>query len=460
MHFHSLALIVVAALCDIACVTRWAHADDAPIPVASPQQARGAIDRALGFLDKDTVKWRTERGCATCHHGTMTVWALSEAKQQGFPVNAESLATFTEWTKGRMVPRLIPPRDPRPGWSLVSQPGIYLGIMSHNLSILSREEVGQLALHLARHQEADGAYEQPPPANGAPPIWESREVVARLAYLAWDPTVPADAENAALVRAGREKLAAWLAKAEPTDSTQGAALRLLFDLRTAQPPPQIELRVKDLLARQNADGGWSQAKGLPGDAFATGQALYALSFAGLKYDRPEVSRAVSFLVANQKEDGAWPMTSRNHPGVETTRNPIRNPVPITYFGAAWGTLGLVRMVPTAPDTPAKRQTAFDEIRAFHGKFEADESKPDKPVVGVDLRYYDIDDAQVEKFANMLTAFPQLAKLQIKSAKLTDAGLAHLKTLTSLRELQLEGTTVTEAGAAQLQKSLPDLKVQR
>jgi hypothetical protein len=50
---------------------------------------------------------------------------------------------------------------------------------------------------------------------------------------------------------------------------------------------------------------------------------------------------VAFLAATQKEDGSWPMTPRANPGA----TPATNPVPITYFGTAWATLGLMRSVP-------------------------------------------------------------------------------------------------------------------
>ena len=50
----------------------------------------------MEFLDKDAAKWWEERGCATCHHGTMTVWALSEAKSQGYAVGAENLADMVQ----------------------------------------------------------------------------------------------------------------------------------------------------------------------------------------------------------------------------------------------------------------------------------------------------------------------------------------------------------------------------
>jgi hypothetical protein len=49
---------------------------------ATPKQGRSAIERGLSFLQTDAVQWRKERECATCHHGTMTVWPLSEAKMQ------------------------------------------------------------------------------------------------------------------------------------------------------------------------------------------------------------------------------------------------------------------------------------------------------------------------------------------------------------------------------------------
>ena len=66
---------------------------------------------------------------------------------------------------------------------------------------------------------------------------------------------------------------------------------------------------------------------------------YFLSLARVPRDREEIQRGVAFLVAQQKENGSWPMKSRSHPGAK----PYTNPVPITYFGSAWATLGLMRL---------------------------------------------------------------------------------------------------------------------
>jgi squalene-hopene/tetraprenyl-beta-curcumene cyclase len=109
-------------------------------------------------------------------------------------------------------------------------------------------------------------------------------------------------------------------------------------VRAGRPAKDLQPRIDALLARQNKDGGWGQDKGLPSDAYATGQALYFLDLAGVANDRAEVRRGVAYLVAGQRGDGSWPQPARSHPGA----TPSSNAVPITYFGSAWATLGLLR----------------------------------------------------------------------------------------------------------------------
>jgi hypothetical protein len=75
------------------------------------------------------------------------------------------------------------------------------------------------------------------------------------------------------------------------------------------------------------------------DAWATGQALYALAEAGTKPSEPFIGRAHAFLARTQREDGSWPITSRpTKPGGEGSKSLI----PITAAGTAWGVIGLVR----------------------------------------------------------------------------------------------------------------------
>lgn len=316
-----------------------AAAADPPAP-ATPQQGRAAVEKGLGFLRADAVKWRKERDCSTCHHGTMTVWAFAEAKARGYELPAGAFADNVKWTNDRVLERIDQPRDTRPGWSMVNTPALYLSLMAAGLpgqEAASPADLKRIAGHLLRHQEADGswAWSSAPAKNRPPPVFESDEVATLLGYLALGPQDRAD------VREARTRAKAWLGKATPTDTTQVAALWLLVKVRDGAPEAARKAALDGFLARQNADGGWGQLRGAASDAYATGQALYVLSLAGVPPDRPEVRRAVSFLVATQRDDGSWPMARRGHPG----ETPTANVVPITYFGSAWATLGLARAVP-------------------------------------------------------------------------------------------------------------------
>jgi acyl-CoA thioesterase-1 len=317
----------------------------APPPAVRPPQVRHAVERGLAFLEQDAARWRKERKCATCHHGTMTLWAFAEAKSQSYPIAAETLTQTAKWTKERLE-RIDQPRDPRPGWKMVNTPAIYLALLAQFVpgqEVVSAAELKQITGHLLRHQENDGswAWSSAPAKNRPPPYFESDEVATLLAYLALGPQVPADPRAQSPVRDSRSKAAAWLKKTAPSDSTQAAALRLLVKVRSGVSGPDLQVEIEQLLRRQQKDGGWGQLRDRPSDAYATGQVLYVLSRAGLKSDRAEVARGRAFLLASQKADGSWPMTPRAHPGA----TPSTNPVPIIHFGSAWATLGLMRSAP-------------------------------------------------------------------------------------------------------------------
>jgi hypothetical protein len=305
-------------------------------PSNPPSPEARAVERGLAFLQKDAAAWRKERKCATCHHGTMTLWALCEAKEQGYGVQAEAIADVAKWTKERLE-RIDLPRDKRPGWSMVNTPSLYLSALAvfvPKQQAVSADELKRIAGHLLRHQEADGAWSwaSAPPKNRPPPFFESDEVATLLGYVALGLHPKPD------VRAAREKATAWLKKTKPSDTTQAMALRLL--VKSREKPTGLRPEIDALLGRQNKDGGWGQLKGAASDAYATGQALYVLRLAGVPKDRAEVKRGVAFLVGRQKPDGSWPMVSRAHAGA----TPGKNPVPIVYFGSAWATLGLMRSV--------------------------------------------------------------------------------------------------------------------
>ena len=60
----------------------------------------------------------------------------------------------------------------------------------------------------------------------------------------------------------------------------------------------------------------------------------------------------------------------------------------------------------------------------------------------------------------LSELKSLRTLYLKCDKITDAGLVHLKELVCLQKLELENTKVTDEGVVQLKQWLPTAKVLR
>lgn len=308
-----------------------------------PAEIRTTIDRGITFLLQDAEKWRREHQCATCHHGTLTVFALAEAQQAGFSIPPQTLAETTAWTKERLS-KIDEPRDTRPGWKMVNTPAIYLGLLGRLVpeqSLVSSEELRRIRDHLLRHQEENGswAWSSAPAANRPPPFFESDEVATLLVLLA----LPADEETTsdesirAELNSHRQRAIAWLTTADATDTTQAALLRMLWRKRS-QPATDLQPSIERFFARQRSDGGFAQVADRASDAYATGQAIYFLNGIGVPASRPEIARAVRFLMTTQRDDGSWPMLRRSHEGI----TPTDNVVPITYFGSVWATLGLIK----------------------------------------------------------------------------------------------------------------------
>jgi hypothetical protein len=76
------------------------------------------------------------------------------------------------------------------------------------------------------------------------------------------------------------------------------------------PAPEIALQTKRLLALQRADGGWAQLPTMTPDAYATGQALYALQVSRAPIAGRAYQSGVAYLLRTQLDDGTWFVRSR------------------------------------------------------------------------------------------------------------------------------------------------------
>jgi hypothetical protein len=97
------------------------------------------------------------------------------------------------------------------------------------------------------------------------------------------------------------------------DDTQDRAFKLLGLLWAGASAPDVARERAALLSLQRADGGWGQLPMLGSDAYATGQALYALHAAGVKPTALGYREGVAYLLRTQLQDGTWFVRTRTFP---------------------------------------------------------------------------------------------------------------------------------------------------
>jgi squalene cyclase len=107
--------------------------------------------------------------------------------------------------------------------------------------------------------------------------------------------------------------------------------------------------MRELLAIQHADGGWSDIQPMGSTAYATGRALVALQTAGLSTSDPAYQRGVQFLLNTQQEDGSWYVKTRALGFQPYFDNgfPYAYDQWISAAGTSWATMALTLATQTA-----------------------------------------------------------------------------------------------------------------
>ena len=296
--------------------------DAGPVEI---QQVRRAVERGLPFIEKKGVDWIRDRKCSSCHHATFLIWSHREALDRGFAVDPKKLKEWTAWAVDFSLKEKNA-EGRRNGGGLDTLGQLILARRSYRddpSAEAPNREISELILGMQKPEgfwEAGGQL----PSQRRPKA-ETDEASTRWVLHSLQSLGPEDEAR----KAGREKAMKWLEGRKPGKSNESLALALV----TTPSEPLL----KELLARQNEDGGWSWLNGEASDALATGQTLYALSLVGPKADAGPVRRAWTFLARTQGEDGSWPVPS--------TKAKPKDASISTYWGTAWAAIGLLRTLP-------------------------------------------------------------------------------------------------------------------
>jgi ankyrin repeat protein len=263
------------------------------------------ISKGLSLLQRSSTEFFKQSGCVGCHHQNLTAMAVRSARDKGLSVDENSadeqlkMVKF-EWTGRQDI--LLQRIEVGGGADTVSYS--LAGLAAANYPADATTDA--MVFSIAGTQRRDGSWRaggiSRHPMEGGEITRTAMSMHALQLYGAPARKLEFD-ERIARARD-------WLlaAKAKTTEDRNMQILGLKW---AGAAPATIEGLSKALLAEQRGDGGWSQNPNLPSDAYATGEALYALHHAaGLPTRDAAFQRGVQFLLKTQLEDGSWHVSSR------------------------------------------------------------------------------------------------------------------------------------------------------
>jgi Squalene-hopene cyclase C-terminal domain len=331
----------------ICSVTPLALAADATI--ADSASLKTAVQKGLGLLVKTSPHFIKRGGCNSCHNQFLPAMAQVVARDHGIdpgPDIAQMSEILGEFT-GERLNELI-----SIGGS--GQMGFVL------LDAEARKKPADLMTdacvrYLQSMQQADGRWRT---VGNRPPITFDDTTTTVLAIRGLQVYAPESQREDVDRRIARAR--AWLVEAKPS-SNQERAYRLIGLALTKAGRRVINSAVQDLLATQRQDGGWSQLSSMETDAYATGQALYALGTAGsVAATDAAYQRGVQYLLKTQAGDGSWHVKSRSLPIQPYFESgfPYGHDQWISSAGTCWAAMALSLAV-----EPKDDKLAINKVRA-------------------------------------------------------------------------------------------------
>ncbi len=306
----------------------------APLPAArpTPQPIPEAIEKGLALLEKQSHNFIRIAGCNSCHSQDLPSIAAAIARDRGLRA-PKSVAQLSETMNGQSPERImdfVTNSVSSLGWELFDKDSNHLPHDAYTDAVVYFTKSQQTADGYWRNAEG-----RRPPMNTG----DYQGTAMAISTLKRYSSQEAQGETKQILA----KAAAWLTKATPT-TTQERSFQLLgLGWSGEATPAAIEKSAKALAATQREDGGWNQLSGMGSDAYATGQALYALHAAGkMPATDPVYKKGVAYLLRTQHPDGAWHVKTRSiwiQPYFESGF-PHGQDQFISSAGTAWATLAL------------------------------------------------------------------------------------------------------------------------
>jgi ankyrin repeat protein/mono/diheme cytochrome c family protein len=285
--------------------------DEGPAPsLLKPKPSgsvRGALERSLPPLQRADVAFIQRAGCVSCHNNSLTAMTMAAVRAKGVRVDEhtartqlQKIAAFLEENRERALENVGLPG----GIDTVSY--ILLGMAAEKYP--SDSITDAWARYVKNNQSPDGRWQ----CGSLRPPLESSDFQVTAASIRSVRTYGPKSQRADYDKAV-ERAVRWLERAQPT-GTEEHAFKILGLIWGGGSQAVIQKTAEELLALQQADGGWGQLSSLASDAYATGQALVALRESrALAVRNSAYRRGIQFLLDSQFEDGSWYVRTRALP---------------------------------------------------------------------------------------------------------------------------------------------------
>ncbi|MBM3755632.1 MAG: hypothetical protein FJW38_16800 [Acidobacteria bacterium] len=314
----------------------------APAPAeASARPVAESVAKAFTLLEKQSHAFIRIGGCNSCHAQDLPSAAAAMARDRGLSAPRE-IAQLSLAMSGTSHERVM-------DFNVIGVASIAWQLFDTGMNrVPASAYTDAVVRYLKAMQTAEGNWHAS--QGRRPPMSAGEYQAAALAIYSlrhYSPTTEKRSTDEAVNRA-----AAWLAASKPAN-TQDRAFQVMGLAWAKAKPGVIATAARALADSQREDGGWSQLPTMGSDAYATGQATYALHLAGRSASDPVVKKGTGYLLRTQAADGSWHVKTRSiwfQPYFESGF-PYGHDQWISTAGTAWASMALAATTDTKRTAP-------------------------------------------------------------------------------------------------------------
>lgn len=317
-----------------------------------PSSPEMSVKSSLKLLQSSMGSFAKGVSCVSCHQEGLGRIATGEAKRHGFALDKQILAMQSGRLNG-MLGAMKPLHE-----GALKNPEVMKQIPLMEINEISStdtwllaglESHGQprdganlaMANVLAKQQSKGGFWSFTLPRT---PMQSSFFTFTALSVKAINAYGAQNAETKKQILAAKN----WLMTAK-VSSGEDKFMRLLGLLWSGASLKERQAAIASVRSSQHADGGWSQESNMASDAYATGQALYALRLAGgASSQDPQFKKGIQYLLKNQDADGSWFVNKRAIPANNYFDGgfPHGQSQYASFNGTCWAMMAMLQALPS------------------------------------------------------------------------------------------------------------------